>query len=290
MNVLVTGAYGQLGSEISALSGLYPELNIIGTDVDSLDITDNKSVEDFFKKIKPGFVINCAAYTAVDKAEDEIEPATLINATAPGIIALACKKYNSKLIQISTDYVFNGKGFRPYNEEDPVDPIGVYGKSKYEGEINCLNNNSETVIIRTSWLYSSYGKNFVKTILKIGKEKDLLKVIFDQVGSPTYAKDLAIVLLKIINQYIKSESNFTPGIYHYSNEGVSSWYDFSVAILKMANISCKISPVKSEEFITLAKRPHYSVLDKTKIKTTYNLEIQNWRESLLDCIQTIIKD
>lgn len=288
MKVLVTGAYGQLGSELSEMSGLFPTFGFIFTDADTMDITNENAICSFFEKHHPDFVVNCAAYTAVDKAEDDQETAKQINSLAPGYLASACKKTGAKLIHISTDYIFNGENYKPYTEEDKTNPLGVYGKTKYNGEVNCLANNPETLIIRTSWLYSSFGNNFVKTMVRLGKEKDSLRVVSDQVGSPTYAMDLAGVILKIINDSARSKTGFIPGIYNYSNEGICSWYDFAIAIHKMANIKCHVSPVRSDEYPAKSKRPHYSVLDKSKIKSVYKITIPYWRESLKECVNKII--
>lgn len=290
MNVLVTGAYGQLGSEIVKLSGLYPRLKIMATDADSLDITNQGQLTAWFEIHKPGFVVNCAAYTNVDNAEGDIENATLVNSTAPGILSKVCHSFSAKLIHVSTDYVFQGKGSRPYLETDKVDPLGVYGKTKLDGEVAALQNNPDVLILRTSWLYSVFGKNFVKTIIKYAREKGSLNVVSDQVGSPTNACDLATAILTIITSSLDVETNFIPGIYHFSNEGECSWYDFAVAIINFAGISCQVKPVSSSEYKTKAKRPFYSVLDKTKIKTNYNLSIPGWQESLKGCVQEIIKN
>jgi len=287
MKILLTGAYGQLGKEITDLKDFYPELEIFGTDIDTLDITDRGAVHAFFEKRKPGWLINCAAYTAVDQAEDDAGNAERINATAPGILAEACTQYQARMIHLSTDYVYDGKGYRPYREDDPVHPQSVYGKTKRQGEIRCLEGNPETLIIRTSWLYSVYGKNFVKTILRLGREKESLRVVSDQIGTPTYARDLARTILDIVNRAAKAEKGFVPGIYHYSNEGACSWYDFAQAVLEMAGIPCPVTPVGSAEFKSKAYRPHYSILDKSKIKKVYKLTIPGWRESLAECIQKL---
>jgi dTDP-4-dehydrorhamnose reductase len=287
MKILVTGAYGQLGNEIKILSKKYSEFRFVFTDVDTLDITDENQVRRFFEKEKPEFVINCAAYTAVDKAESEMETAQLINATAPALLAKHSVKHNSGFIHISTDYVFNGKTFVPYSETDPVQPESIYGKTKLAGENLIRSSESKAVIIRTSWLYSSFGNNFVKTMLRLGKERDLLKVVFDQVGTPTYAADLANAVLSIASVYEKQPENFTTGVYHYSNEGVASWYDFAKSIFEISGLSCNVLPVLSDEFPTPAKRPHYSVLNKSKIKSTFNLEIPYWKDSLKKCIEKL---
>jgi dTDP-4-dehydrorhamnose reductase len=289
MKILVTGAYGQLGNELKELAPAYPDWAFLFTDVDSLDITSENEVEAFFEKEKPGFVINCAAYTAVDKAESDSENAKKVNALAPGILAKAANKRNAGFIHISTDYVFNGNSFTPYAENDPVKPLGVYGRTKQEGEERSLSQNPKTIIIRTSWLYSASGNNFVKTMLKLGQERDVLKVVFDQIGNPTYAKDLATAILHIIKYGLEQPKKFPSGIYHYSNEGVASWFDFAKTIFELAQINCNVLPVLSEEFPTAAKRPHYSVLNKSKIKATFNLEIPYWKDSLKICINKIQK-
>lgn len=289
MKILVTGAYGQLGNELKELSVNYTNWQFLFTDIDSLDITDKKEVESFFQEKKPDFVLNCAAYTAVDQAETDRNAALKVNANAPGILAAAAKKHNAGFIHISTDYVFDGRSFKPYEEIDPVNPESVYGKTKLAGEHAVRGENSSAVIVRTSWLYSTFGNNFVKTMLKLGQERETLKVVFDQVGTPTYAGDLARVLLKIADVYNKKPEQFIPGIYHYSNEGVASWYDFAHAVFEQTQIKCKILPVISGEFPTIAKRPHYSVLNKSKIKATFNLEIPYWKNSLKLCINKLQK-
>ncbi len=289
MNILITGAYGQLGSEIKELAKEYSSFTFFFTDVDTLDITNPNAVASFFAENNIDFVVNCAAYTRVDRAESEPEMAHQINAVAPGVLAENCKNFNAKLIHISTDYVFDGNAHSPYNENCKTNPLGVYGITKLEGEKNCLDAAADVVIIRTSWLYSAYGNNFVKTMLRLGNEKERLDVIFDQVGTPTNAADLASCILEIIAFSNKSNCNFAPGIYHYSNEGVCSWYDFALAIHEMAGVVCNVKPVLSSEFKTTAKRPFYSVLNKSKVKSTYKLEILHWRESLKKCINKIQK-
>lgn len=280
MRILITGAYGQLGNELYLLSKNYPKWEFVFTDIDSLDITDEKQVEHYFADNAFNLVINCAAYTAVDKAESDFETAQKVNALAPKLIAKYSKLNDAKLIHLSTDYVFAGNAHLPYAEDDKVDPNGVYGRTKLEGEKNCQAENPESVIIRTAWLYSTFGNNFVKTMLRLGKEKDELGVVFDQVGSPTYAADLAAAILKVA-----ASKKFVPGIYHYSNEGVASWYDFALAIFELSGIDCKVKPVLSENFSAPAKRPAYSVLNKSKIKETYKLEVPYWRDSLKTCIK-----
>ncbi len=285
MKILITGAYGQLGNEIKLQSKDYPGWQFVFTDVDSLDITDEEAVKQYFLANNFDFVINCAAYTAVDKAESDFDTAQKVNALAPKLLAKYSKSIGAKLIHVSTDYVFAGDAHLPYQETDAVAPNGAYGKTKLEGEQNCQTENSETVIIRTAWLYSAFGNNFVKTMLRLGKEKEELGVVFDQVGSPTYAADLAAAILKVAGS-----GKFVPGIYHYSNEGVASWYDFSKAIFELTGIDCKVNPVLSENFPTPAKRPAYSVLNKSKIRDTFDLDIPYWRDSLKICIKQLEKE
>lgn len=278
-NVLVTGSKGQLGSEIQTIASLYPQISFIFTDIDDLDICDENAVDNFFNLQKFDYVINCAAYTAVDYAEIEKDSCYAINETAVGNLARAASNHNVKFIHISTDYVFNGKSFIPYTEGMDVFPSSVYGKSKLAGEILLTSILPDSVIIRTSWLYSSYGNNFVKTMLKLGKDRDELKVIFDQIGTPTYAADLAYAILKIV-----CSSNFISGIYHYSNEGVCSWYDFAICIFKISNIKCRVEPIESKDYPAKTPRPHYSVLNKRKIKETYKLNIPHWEDGLRRCL------
>ncbi len=285
MKILITGAYGQLGNELKVLSKNYPNWEFIFTDVDSLDITDEDQVKGYFADNNFKLVINCAAYTAVDKAESDFETAQKVNARAPKLLAKYSKAVGARFIHVSTDYVFAGDAHLPYQETDAVAPNGAYGKTKLEGEQNCQAENPETVIIRTAWLYSTFGNNFVKTMLRLGKERGELGVVFDQVGSPTNAADLAAAILKVAES-----EEFVPGIYHYSNEGVASWYDFALAIFELSGVNCKVKPVLSENFPTPAKRPAYSVLNKAKIKGTYNLEVPYWRDSLKICIKHLERE
>lgn len=287
MKILVTGSNGQLGSELKELSANYPDWEFFFTDVDTLDITSEKAVDVFMRKHKPKIIINCAAFTAVDKAETETHLAHQLNSVGPGILARLSKKYKSGFIHISTDYVYDGQSYKPYEEFDPVNPAGVYGKTKLAGERLVRAGNPGAVIIRTAWLYSTYGNNFVKTMLKLGTERDELKVVFDQVGTPTYAADLAGALFTVAEVYRNNPKDVVPGIYHYSNEGVTSWYDFTQAIFEIADISCNVWPVLSVEFPTAAKRPHYTVLNKSKIKSTFNIKIPYWKKSLVNCISKI---
>jgi len=282
IKILVTGSKGQLGSELRKISGFFPQFEFAFTDVEELDITNPWKVADFISTFKPSYLINCAAYTAVDKAETDPSTAALLNANAVGILAEQSAEYACKIIHISTDYVFNGRGPRPYKEEDHVAPQSVYGKTKLEGEILVQKLNPDYMIIRTSWLYSAFGNNFVKTMLRLGTEKPEIGVIVDQIGTPTNAADLASVLLKIIDISSKDEKAFISGIYHYSNEGVASWYDFAKAIFEIAGIKCKVNPIATEDYPSPVPRPPYSVLNKSKIKINFDIQIPHWRDSLLE--------
>ncbi len=279
MNILVTGCYGQLGNEIQALEASMPNHKFFNTDRDELDITNFEAVDGFVTENKIDGIINCAAYTAVDKAEGDIEMATLLNATSPGYLARAIERRGGFLVQVSTDYVFDGTHHKPYMPEDDTCPDSVYGRTKLEGERNAMSQCKRVMVIRTAWLYSIHGNNFVKTMLRLGKEKTELGVIYDQIGTPTYAGDLASVIMTAVNDGI------VPGIYHFTDEGVTSWYDFTKAIHRMAGIkTCHVKPLRTEQYPTPAHRPHYSVLDKTKIKETYHVEIPHWEESLEKCV------
>lgn len=286
--ILVTGANGQLGSELKTLAPGFAGFSFRFTDYDTLDITDREAVSRFFEAECPDFVVNCAAYTAVDKAETDRENAFLLNAVAPGILAEACNRSGAVFLHISTDYVFNGKNYKPYCETDETDPQGVYGLSKRVGEQNSLADCPRTIIIRTAWLYSAFGANFVKTMLRLGAERNSLQVVYDQVGTPTYACDLAAALLQIVAQVAENPGQLTPGIFHYSGEGVCSWYDFARAIHELAGITtCQVFPVESKDYPTAAARPHFSVLNKSKIRSTYGIAVPYWKESLKVCIQKI---
>ncbi|MBK6303366.1 MAG: dTDP-4-dehydrorhamnose reductase [Arcobacter sp.] len=282
-NILVTGSMGQLGSEIKELSSNY-NYNFFFTTRDDIDITSKDSIKEFCQTNSINVIINCAAYTAVDKAQSDIENADLVNRKAVKKLSIVAKELNIKLIHISTDYVFDGKNFKPYVEEFQTNPQSVYGKTKLDGENELLDINPlNSIIIRTSWVYSYYGNNFVKTMLRLGKEKEELGVIFDQIGTPTYAKDLAITILDIIPQIENSKVE----IYNYSNEGVLSWYDFAKEIMKMAKLNCKINPIETYQYPTPAKRPHFSLLNKSKIKSKFNLEIPYWKDGLDDCLKRL---
>ncbi len=282
-NILVTGSKGQVGSELQELAGSY-EYNFFFTDRDSLDITDKESIVAFVKNNSIDTIINAAAYTAVDRAEEDAVNADKVNHLATQYLAEIAKEQNIKLIHISTDYVFDGKNYKPYNEEDTTNPNGVYGATKLAGEKAMQEINPQnSIIIRTSWVYSSFGANFVKTMLRLGKERDALGVIFDQVGTPTYARDLAKAILDILPQ-VNSER---VEIYNYSNEGVLSWYDFAKEIMRMAKLECQINPIETKEYPTPAIRPHYSLLNKAKIKKAFDLDIPYWKDSLDACLRTL---
>ncbi|MEZ5018791.1 MAG: dTDP-4-dehydrorhamnose reductase [Bacteroidales bacterium] len=284
--ILVTGASGQLGSEIRELSPRYSGYEFIFTDTGELDITDAGATAAFMAEARPSWVINCAAYTAVDRAEDEEKLATLINGTGVENIVSALSGTGCRLIHISTDYVFDGSSPVPYTEDDTTSPASAYGRSKMAGELAAM-KWPNTLIIRTSWLYSEHGSNFVKTILrKAGSGQDL-SVVFDQAGSPTYAADLAAAIMEIISGVIRNRHNFVPGIFNYSNEGVCSWYDFACEIVREAGSPCLVTPVRSSAWPSRVNRPAFSVLDKGKIKDTYNLSIPHWRSSLINCITKI---
>lgn len=286
-NILVTGAYGQLGNEVRILSANYPEYNFMFTDVDSLDITDKNELMDFVTGNDIRYIINCAAYTAVDKAEDDVELCEKINATAVKNLGLAAAEAGAGIIHVSTDYVFDGTSCRPYSEDMPTKPCSVYGKTKLKGEKNLLKVCPNAIVIRTAWLYSPFGNNFVKTMIKLGSERESLNVIFDQVGTPTYALDLADAILKAMDQTIDTEHD-KGGVYHFSNEGVCSWYDFTIKIHEIAGINtCKVNPIETKDYPTKAARPHYSVLNKTKIKQTFNITIPHWEASLKECIKEL---
>lgn len=293
LNILVTGSKGQLGNEIKELSTSY-NYDFFFTDKDNLDITNSNAVNQFIKINDINIIINCAAYTAVDKAESDEESADTINHIAVKNLALSAKKHNIKLIHISTDYVFDGKNYMPYTEEDKTNPNSVYGKTKLAGEQEIIDiNPKDSIIIRTSWVYSSYGSNFVKTMLRLGKEKEQIGVIYDQVGTPTYARDLAKAILDIF----PSINNEKVEIYNYSNEGVLSWYDFAKEIMRMSKsnmcrerseempLGGQINPIETCEYPTPAARPHYSLLNKSKIKNEFNLSIPYWKDSLDECLQ-----
>lgn len=279
-NILITGSDGQLGKELRELSNDY-SYNCYFTTRKDLDISETELIKDFIKKNKINVIINCAAYTLVDKAELEQEVADSINHLAVKNLGAISKDLDIALIHISTDYVFNGINYKPYLETDTPDPKNIYGKTKLDGELSLLDiNPKNSIIIRTSWVYSSFGNNFVKTMFRLGKEKESLGVIFDQVGTPTYARDLAKTILDIIPKI----NNENVEIYHYSHEGVASWYDFAKQIMELSDSKCKINPILTVDYPTPAQRPHYSLLDKSKIKSKFNIDIPYWRDSLKECL------
>lgn len=282
MNILITGANGQLGNEMQVLSKANSRHTYFFTDIRELDICDEQAVRSFVSDHQVDVIVNCAAYTAVDNAEDNRELCDKLNRLAPGYLAAAAEARGAAMIQISTDYVFDGTAHIPYTEDITPCPNSIYGITKLAGEQAVMRNCSRSIIIRTAWLYSIYGNNFVKTMIRLGKEREALGVVYDQIGTPTYANDLAYAIFETINQ------GAIPGIYHFSNEGVCSWYDFTVAIHRIAGIkTCKVSPVHTNEYPAKAPRPQYSVLDKTKIKNTFHLIIPHWEESLSICIDKL---
>ena len=282
MNILITGCNGQLGNEIKLLQSQHADWTFYNTDVNELDITDQQAVESYIETHSIGGVVNCAAYTAVDKAEDNKELCTSLNTVAPAYLAAAVDKRGGWMVQVSTDYVFNGKHYTPYVETDTPSPDSVYGSTKLAGELGVSKFCKNSMIIRTAWLYSTFGNNFVKTMIKLGKTKEQIGVIADQIGTPTYARDLAVAIMTAIEKGIK------PGVYHFSNEGVISWYDFTKAIHRIAGITtCRVKPLHTCEYPTAANRPAYSVLDKTKFKAAYDVEIPYWEESLKECIDKL---
>lgn len=280
--IIVTGANGQLGSEIRLLAKHYSNFDFDFVDRDDFSLEDNNSIIAYFEKSQPDFCINCAAYTAVDRAESEQDIADLVNHKAVAVIAEWCAKNDCKLIHISTDYVFDGNSSLPLLEDQATQPQNIYGATKLAGEKACIAQNPDSIIIRTAWVYSEFGANFVKTMLRLMKERDAIGVVNDQVGSPTYAGDLAQVILAII-----ADVNWKPGIYHYSNEGEISWFDFAIAIKELTNSKCVVNGVSTAEYPTPAKRPAYSLLNKNKIKKVYGIEIPNYKDSLRHCLNRL---
>ena len=285
--ILVTGANGQLGKELKKTSSSFPQFDFIFLSKEDLPIHHFEMVRHYFNTYQPQYLINCAAYTAVDRAEQEKDRAFHINGEAVGVLAAVCKEHHCKFIHISTDYVFDGTATVPYKEDSPTNPQSVYGESKLEGEKQALQFNPDSIIIRTSWVYSEFGKNFVRTMVKLMKEKDEINVVNDQIGSPTYAADLADAILQIIIFNTQHSTINIQGIYHFSNEGIISWYDFAVAIKELTGSNCKINPISTSQYPTAAKRPAYSTLDKTKIQQTFGITLKDWKKSLAVCIQKI---
>ena len=281
-NILVTGGNGQLGLELREIAPNYQDYNFLFTDVKTLDITNHTAVKEFIESNNINVIINCAAYTAVDKAESEPELSNVINHLAVANFAQIAKENGIKLIHISTDYVFDGKAYKPYTEADTPNPQSVYGKTKLAGEKAMQQiNPANSIIIRTSWVYSSYGNNFVKTMLRLGKEREELSVVADQIGTPTYAGDLAQAILTSLPKI----ANTTVELFHYSNEGVCSWYDFAKAIFEIQGLPVKVKPIESSQYPTPAERPFYSVLNKTNIREAYQLKIPYWKDSLINCLK-----
>ena len=289
-HILITGAYGQVGQEFQYLAHQYPDFQFTFKGSKDLDITSEKAVFKIFEN-QFDYCINCAAYTAVDKAESNSELAKLVNETGAKNLASACLNHQVKLIHLSTDYVYHNHQNTPFKETDETNPQGVYAATKLAGDLIIQQILPQATIIRTSWVYSSFGYNFVKTMLRLGKERESLNVVFDQIGTPTYACDLAKAILTIINKVENGsvKENMLFGIYHYSNEGVTSWYDFAKAIFRIENISCKVTPIETKEYSTPAKRPPFSLLNKAKIKSAFDLEIPHWEESLSICLKEINK-
>jgi len=286
--VLVTGANGQLGNELRLCSANAPDMVFIFTDENEMDISQPNDVRKILNLHKPNFLVNCAAYTAVDKAESEVEKAELINTIAPGILCELCNESGTQLIHVSTDYVFDGYGNVPYRETDTCNPNGVYAKTKYQGELLILEKSTNACIIRTSWLYSTFGHNFLKTIIRLSATKPEISVVFDQIGTPTYAADLAKAIVEIIPQMAKNPLG-KPEIFHYSNEGVASWFDFAKAIVDINGLPTKVMPIETKDFPTPAPRPVFSVMNKEKIRNFFNIEIPYWRESLEIAIKNLSK-
>lgn len=284
MKILVTGSKGQLGSEIKFLSTDH-NYDFVFIDLDELNLSKTETILPYLSKINPEFIINCAAYTAVDKAEDEPDLAALINDKAPAIIANFCKESGCRLIHISTDYVFDGNFDRPINEDDKPNPTSVYGATKSNGEKVILSQLSDAYIIRTSWVYSEFGNNFVKTMMRLGKEREEINVVSDQFGTPTWARDLARTILFLISKVIEGKDK--PGLYHYSNEGAITWYDFAKKIMELSSINCMVNPITTSQFPTKAKRPSYSVLDKSKFKSNFDLKVPEWQDSLKKYLDNI---
>lgn len=283
MNILVTGANGQVGSELQTLATQYPNFSFVFVDREQLDITNFDAVQAFFEQQAFDYCINCAAYTAVDKAESDTEMAKLVNHVGAENLAKACAQKQARMIHFSTDYVYHNQQNTPFKEDDTTSPQGVYAQTKLDGDLAALAANPETIVVRTSWVYSSFGNNFVKTMLRLGADRDKLTIIFDQIGSPTYARDLAKAMLDIIQQQPTTFS----GVYHYSNEGVCSWFDFARAIFDLKNISCSTSPIETKDYPTPAQRPPFSLLNKGKIKATFGIEIPYWRDSLKACLDLL---
>jgi dTDP-4-dehydrorhamnose reductase len=280
-SILVTGANGQLGNELQMLAPDFPGYNFLFVIREELSVADGDATAKYFSEHAIDYCINCAAYTAVDKAESDSANAFLINTDAASTLATICKKNNTQLIHISTDYVFDGTACQPYKETDKTNPVSVYGKSKLQGEVSALENCPSAIIIRTAWVYSSFGNNFVKTMLRLMREKGSINVVNDQLGCPTYAADLAAAIMQII---ASGQSRDNPGIYHYSNAGITNWYEFAIAIKRITGSGCAVNPITTAQYPTAAKRPGYSVLDTSKIKEVFSISIPAWEDSLRKCL------
>ena len=278
--ILVTGANGQLGMELRALAEQFAQFHFLFVTREQLAIEDAEAIKNYFANQSIDYCINCAAYTAVDKAESEKEAAISINATAVGNLAAVCREYQTRFFHFSTDYVFNGQASVPYKESDATDPVNFYGHTKLQGEQAAISNNQNSIIIRTSWVYSRFGKNFVKTMLRLMSERESIGVVADQVGCPTYAADLAGAVMQII-----AAGKFIPGIYHYCNQGIISWHEFALAIKEISGSNCVVNAIETAAYPTPAARPHYSALDTAKIKDSYSLDIMPWKQRLEVCIK-----
>lgn len=287
MNILVTGANGQLGKSLAKIAPFYPDFNFTWTDVAELDITNNDAVHQIIQELKPHFLINCAAYTAVDKAEEEPDKALILNSKAPEFLTSAMEAIMGSMIHISTDYVFDGKGTIPYKEDHPCRPVSQYGRSKHLGEEKVLSKSKRSIVIRTAWLYSEFGHNFVKTMIKLGRERDKIRVVADQIGSPTWASDLANAILQMVRHPFPHTNS---RIYHYANTGITTWHGLAKAVMELSSLDCEIEAITTKEYPTLAIRPTYSVLDTALIKDTFGLEIPQWEKSLAQCIGLIMQE
>jgi dTDP-4-dehydrorhamnose reductase len=289
ITVLIAGATGQVGNEFRFLSFTHPQFRFIFADSKVLDITKPKQVSDFIKKQTPQYIVNCAAYTAVDRAETEVKKASRVNVNGAKNLAKVCQDLDITLIHLSTDYVYHNNQNTPFKETDKVSPKGIYAKTKLKGDIAALKFNEKTLVLRTSWVYGVYGHNFVKTMLRLAKERTELNVVFDQIGTPTNARDLAKAILHIISDLNKGIVNATEarGIYHYSNEGVTSWYDFARAVFEIRGIACEVKPIESSQYPTPAQRPPFSVLNKGKIKAIFEVKIPHWRDSLVEVLKEL---
>ena len=286
--ILVTGANGQVGQELRFLATQFTNFEFIFTGSKELNITNESAIQKIFEQYNFDYCINCAAYTAVDKAEEAEDLARLVNATSINYLAKACKQYNTQLIHISTDYVYHSETInRPYREDDVTNPQGVYGATKLEGDLIATQTLNNAIVLRTSWVYSSFGNNFVKTMIRLGRKLDNLRVIYDQIGTPTYARDLAYAILKIVERIENKEVENYGGIYHFSNEGITSWYDFALAIFEIKNIEINVAPIETKDYPTPAKRPHFSVMNKEKVRSTFDLTIPHWRTALIDCLSLL---